>query len=186
MKSLESALIAICRFLKQQNIPYMVIGGMANAVWGEPRATLDIDITIWVEDAKIQNLIQSLTPDFKLLPENPREFISKTRVLPIATQTNTRIDLLFGMLRFEESAISRAIEKDIHGTPVRFCTSEDLILHKIISDREKDLHDAKNIIAHQKNKLDIVYLEPRIKELAEILEKPEILEKWEAWKKNAE
>lgn len=32
MKSLESALIAICRFLKQQNIPYMVIGGMANAV----------------------------------------------------------------------------------------------------------------------------------------------------------
>jgi len=24
----------------------MVVGGMANAVWGEPRATLDIDITI--------------------------------------------------------------------------------------------------------------------------------------------
>jgi len=186
MKALESALIAICRFLKQQNIPYMVIGGMANAVWGEPRATLDIDITIWVEDAKIRNLIQSLMPVFKLLPENPIEFISKTRVLPITTQTNTRIDLLFGMLPFEESAISRAIEKDIQGTPVRFCTAEDLILHKIISDREKDLHDAENIIARQKNKLDIAYLEPRIKELAEILEKPEILEKWEAWKKNAE
>ena len=69
MKSLESALIAISRFLKQQNIPYMVIGGMANAIWGEPRATLDIDITIWVEDAKIQNFIQSLTPVFKLLPD---------------------------------------------------------------------------------------------------------------------
>ena len=147
MKALESALIAICRFLKQQNIPYMVIGGMANAVWGEPRATLDIDITIWVEDAKIQNLIQSLMSVFKLLPENPLEFISKTRVLPITTQTNTRIDLLFGILPFEASAISRAIEKNIQGTPVRFCTAEDLILHKIISDREKDLLDAENIIA---------------------------------------
>ncbi|MBN2400580.1 MAG: hypothetical protein JXI33_09620 [Candidatus Aminicenantes bacterium] len=164
----------------------MVIGGMANAIWGEPRATLDIDITIWVEDEKIQNLIQSLTPVFKLLPENPREFISKNRVLPISTQTNTRIDLLFGMLQFEESAISRAIEIDIHGTPVRFCTAEDLILHKIISVREKDLHDAENITARQKNKLDIAYLEPRIKELAEILEKPEVLKKWQAWKKNAE
>jgi hypothetical protein len=186
MKSLESALIAICRFLKQRNIPYMVIGGMANAVWGEPRATLDIDVTIWVEDDEIQNLIKSLTPVFKLLPENPREFISKTRVLPIATQDNTRIDLLFGMLPFEETAISRAIEKDIQGTSVRFCTAEDLILHKIISDREKDLRDAENIIARQKNKLDIAYLEPRIKELAEFLEKPEILQKWHAWKKIAE
>jgi len=186
MKALESALIAICRFLQQQNIPYMVIGGMANAVWGEPRATLDIDITIWVEDAKIQNLIQSLMPVFKLLPENPLEFISKTRVLPITTQTSTRIDLLFGMLPFEASAISRAIEKDIQGTSVRFCTAEDLILHKIISDREKDLHDTENIIARQKSKLDFAYLEPRIKELAEILEKPEILEKWKTWKEKAE
>jgi hypothetical protein len=186
MQSLASTLIAISRFLKQQNIPYMVIGGMANAIWGEPRATLDIDITVWVEDVKIQNLIEALTPVFKLLPENPREFIFKTRVLPITTQTNIRIDLLFGMLQFEESAISRAIEKDIQGTPVRFCTAEDLILHKIISDREKDLNDVENIIARQKNKLDIAYLEPRINELAGILEKPEILKKWELWKKNAE
>jgi len=183
MKSLESALLAICRFLKQKNIPYMVIGGMANAVWGEPRATLDIDITIWVEDAKIEDVIESLRPVFKVLPENPGEFIFKTRVLPIATQSDIRIDLLFGMLHFEETAISRAIEKDIQGTPVRFCTAEDLVLHKIISDREKDLHDAENIIARQKNKLDIAYLEPRINELAEILEKPDILEKWQAWKK---
>lgn len=163
----------------------MVIGGMANAVWGEPRATLDIDITIWIEDAKINTLIQSLAQDFKLLPENPSEFISKTRVLPITTQANTRIDLLFGMLPFEETAISRAIEKNVQGTPVHFCTAEDLIIHKIISEREKDLHDAEKIIARQKNKLDMGYLEPRIEELAGILEKPDILKKWEAWKKNA-
>lgn len=160
----------------------MVIGGMANAVWGEPRATLDIDITIWIEDARINRLIQSLAQVFRLLPENPGEFISQTRVLPIATQAGTRIDLLFGMLPFEETAISRAIEKDIRGTPVRFCTAEDLVLHKIISDREKDLHDVEKIVARQKSKLDLGYLEPRIEELAGILEKPAILKNWRKWK----
>ncbi|MBN2346972.1 MAG: nucleotidyltransferase [Candidatus Aminicenantes bacterium] len=185
MNALESALIAICRFLQRQKIPYMVIGGMANAVWGEPRATLDIDITIWIEDAKISKLTRSLAPVFKLLPENPSEFISKTRVLPIATQASTRIDLLLGMLPFEETAISRAIEINIQGIPVRFCTAEDLILHKIISDRDKDLHDAEKIVARQKNKLDMDYLEPRIEELAGVLEKPAILKQWRAWKKKA-
>ena len=35
--------MSIADVLSGIGIPYMVIGGMANAVWGEPRATLDID-----------------------------------------------------------------------------------------------------------------------------------------------
>jgi len=44
MTSLERALIKLAQTLSDNGIPYMIIGGMANAVWGEPRATLDIDL----------------------------------------------------------------------------------------------------------------------------------------------
>lgn len=37
----------------------MIIGGLANAVWGEPRATLDIDATISA-DTSDANRIASL------------------------------------------------------------------------------------------------------------------------------
>ena len=49
----EQALVTICHVLEGGGIPYMVIGGLANAVWGEPRATLDIDITVWLPDANV-------------------------------------------------------------------------------------------------------------------------------------
>ena len=36
MTSLERALINLADILSANNIPYMIIGGMANAVWGKP------------------------------------------------------------------------------------------------------------------------------------------------------
>jgi hypothetical protein len=47
MTVLEHDLTNLAEFLKDQKIPYMVIGGFANIIWGEPRATIDIDVTIW-------------------------------------------------------------------------------------------------------------------------------------------
>jgi hypothetical protein len=40
--SQEEALASLAQLLERHQLAYMVIGGLANAVWGEPRATLDI------------------------------------------------------------------------------------------------------------------------------------------------
>jgi len=37
----ENTLVAVARLLDKHGLPYMVIGGMANAVWGVPRSTLE-------------------------------------------------------------------------------------------------------------------------------------------------
>jgi hypothetical protein len=64
MTDLEKALIVISKTLSENRIPYMVIGGMANAVWGNPRLTFDIDVTLWVTDKEIQNVVQILSEAF--------------------------------------------------------------------------------------------------------------------------
>ncbi len=46
MNLLNETLIELSQFLSKNKIPYMVIGGLANAIWGNPRATIDIDVTI--------------------------------------------------------------------------------------------------------------------------------------------
>jgi hypothetical protein len=53
---------------------------------------------------------------------------------------------------------------------------------KIISERPKDIADAEAITRRRVLDLDVAYLEPRIRELASLLEKPEIVTKWETWR----
>jgi hypothetical protein len=98
------------------------------------------------------------------------------------THDGARIDVIFGLSPFEEDAIKRAIKIPVAGVPVNFCTPEDLILSKMISDREKDLHDAHQIILRQDGKLDLAYLEPRLKQFSQELKQPAILERWNRWR----
>lgn len=174
MTDQEAALVAIAERLEALQIPYIVIGGMANAVWGEPRATLDVDVTVWVDDQEIPAIPERLSDLFTILPEHPIDFIRQTRVLPIETQKGVLIDLIFGMLPFELTAIQRGVSRLVAGKPIRFCTAEDLILHKIISHRDRDLQDVRAILRRRGSDLDRDYLEPRIQDLSDTLERPDI------------
>ena len=51
MTPLDHAVRDITRVLESLRIAYAIIGGIANAVWGEPRATIDVDVTIAVDEA---------------------------------------------------------------------------------------------------------------------------------------
>jgi SpoU rRNA methylase family enzyme len=181
---LEKALLDIAALLEKHKIQYMVIGGLANAIWGQPRATLDIDITVWVSDNEIQKAVSMLEGSYALLVDNPLEFIRQTRVLPLKTRQDQRIDIIFGALPFELQAIERALKVEIGNAPANFCTPEDLILFKIISERPRDLEDVKGILRFRKEDLDYSYLEPRIQELADLLDRPGLVSQWETWKKN--
>ena len=66
MTSLERALVRLALTLSANGIPYMIIGGMANVVCGEPRATLDIDATVWVDDEEIGQTVSLLAKVFRL------------------------------------------------------------------------------------------------------------------------
>jgi hypothetical protein len=48
----EETLIKIANFLNHLSIPYMIIGGQAVLLYGEPRLTRDIDITLGIDIEK--------------------------------------------------------------------------------------------------------------------------------------
>lgn len=185
MNAQEQALVEIAAFLEAEAIPYMVIGGMANAVWGVPRATLDVDVTVWVPDARIVETVRQIAASFQVLTQAPERFIAQTRVLPVQTREGVAIDIVFGMTPFEEEAIRRAVLVSVGDQAVCVCTAEDLILHKILSTRERDLEDVRGVIDQRRGQLDVSYLEPRIGELASLLQRPEIEELWRRWSRGS-
>ncbi len=174
MNTMEQSLKRITIFLEKEHVPYMIIGGIATIVWGRARLTQDLDITIFCKEEDIHILIEKLTVSFKVLPKDPFSFITKTRVLPIMSDEGIRIDLIFGQLPYEELAIRRSKTMKIGNILVKVCTPEDLIVHKIISERPIDQEDVRWIIRRQNNNLDREYLDVIVKELSYLLERREI------------
>jgi len=181
MTRLERAVVEIAAALESMTIDYMIVGGISNAVWGEPRATIDVDVTVAVENPDLSAAIAGLGRVFTTAVPDPDAFVRRTSVLPLDTADGIRIDVIFALLSFERDAVHRAVSIPLGDRDVRVVTPEDLLLMKIISDRPRDLADAEALTRRRATTLDRAYLEPRLREFAESLERPEILTRWKHW-----
>lgn len=181
MTLLERAVAQIAGALEREGIAYMIVGGIANAIWGEPRATIDVDVTVSVENPDLSSAIAGLSRAFITIVPDPEAFVRRTRVLPLDTSEGIRIDVIFALLSFERDAVRRATSVVVGDRAVRVVTPEDLLLMKIVSDRPRDQADAEALARRRTKTLDRTYLEPRLREFAESLERPEIMKRWQRW-----
>lgn len=96
-------------------------------------------------------------------------------ITPLPCEASELLLPFFGQLPYEKNAIIRAHKMKVEDIYVKVCSPEDLILHKVLSEREKDRKDVEGIILSQCQKLDRVYLDPLVKQVSEELAQPEIL-----------
>jgi predicted nucleotidyltransferase len=136
----------IANELNAHNIPYMVIGGQAVLIYGEPRLTKDIDITLGVGVSKLSE-INSIVEKLNLKILVDENFVQNTMVLLVIDEkTGIRVDFIFSFSLYEKQAIKRATDIKFGNTIVRFASLEDLIIHKIIAGRAIDIEDIRSII----------------------------------------
>jgi predicted nucleotidyltransferase len=151
--------------LRKDSIPYMVIGGQAVLLYGEPRLTKDIDITLGVgvrELNKLKETISSL--GLKILVERDEEFVERNMVLPtLDEKSGIRVDFIFSFSPYGRQAIERAKDIKLGRSPVRFASLEDVVIHKVIAGRPRDLEDIKSILL-KNQKYDSDYIEKWLKE----------------------
>jgi predicted nucleotidyltransferase len=144
----KKLLSRISKDLEKRKIPYMIIGGQAVLLYGEPRLTKDIDITLGINPEKLSE-IESLSKklNLRILVEKPKEFVKKTMVLPVEEEkTGISIDFIFSFSKYEKQAIKRANSVKMLDTHVKFASLEDIIIHKIIAGRARDLEDVETIL----------------------------------------
>lgn len=144
----QSLLARLALELEARGLPYMVIGGQAVLVHGEPRLTRDIDITLGVTTDHIETVLDAVNAlGLKLLVESPQDFVRDTWVLPCEeTHTGIRVDILFSFSQYEQQAIKRTVQILMGTTAVCFTSAEDLIVQKIIAGRARDLEDARLVV----------------------------------------
>jgi predicted nucleotidyltransferase len=153
--------------LDRQRIPYMVIGGQAVLLHGEPRMTRDIDITVGITTQKMDQILD-VVGDIQLKPlVDPHEFTLRTMVLPCQDpESHIRVDFIFSFSPYERQAMERVRLVDIEGVHVKFASAEDLVIHKVFAGRPRDMEDVKSVLIKNPG-MDTRYIRHWLNELAE-------------------
>ena len=79
MTELEASVAEVASTLEELSVPYMLIGALAVAAWGEARATLDVDLSVWVKPEDFAATVGALCSRLKALPADPLGFAGQTR-----------------------------------------------------------------------------------------------------------
>lgn len=161
----EKLLKKIGECLERHRLPYMVIGGQAVLLYGEPRLTRDIDITLGINSDALDSLLDAVQElSLKPLPEDTPAFVKQTMVLPTLDEsTGIRVDFIFSYTAYENSAIQRARKIRILNQNVNFASPEDLIIHKIFAGRPRDLEDVRTVLLKNPG-IDASYIRRWLKE----------------------
>lgn len=166
---------------------YCFIGGLAVVRWGEPRETVDADLTLVTGFGSEGPFIQTLLRHFEARIDNAAEFALTRRVLLLRARSGVGLDIALGALPFEQTAVERStVFVFPPAVSLRVCSAEDLIVMKAFAARAKDWLDVDGILIRQGRQLDWPYILRQLKPLVELKEAPQILEDLERRRKECE
>ena len=163
-------LVALARALDARGVGYMLIGGQAVLLHGQPRLTEDLDVTLALDPSGL-SIVRLVCADVGLtpLPENVDDFVNETFVLPVRhVATTLRVDFIFSSTEYERSAIACAERVDLDGARIAFATAEDLIIHKLFAARPRDIEDVRGVLRRKGAGMDWAYLRHWASAFAEI------------------
>jgi hypothetical protein len=134
---------------------FCFIGGLAVQRWGQPRMTVDIDLTLITGFGTEEPFVDALLAKLRGRLPDARAFALQHRTLLLQTGSGIPVDVALGAMPFEERTVERASRFAIsESESITTCSAEDLIVHKAFAGRDKDWIDVEGIIVRQSGRLD--------------------------------
>jgi hypothetical protein len=167
-------------FLTGLGRPYVIIGGLAAQYWGEPRLTVDVDVTVAAPPDDPESLVQAIVAHFQPRIEDPIAFARRSRVVLVRASNGCPVDISLALPGYEDEMMRHAVDYELEpGKVVKLCSAEDLVIHKAVAGRPRDLHDIEGVVYRQQNTLDADYIRRWLSEFAAVLEEPSLPERFE-------
>lgn len=168
---LSSALLCVEAF-ERAGLGYALCGGLALAAYGVPRETKDVDLAVVdlsAESARaaLQALGLSAVVAFEKVTFGGLT-VGRVTLLggPDAEGLNV-LDLVRPRSeRFGAAVLARAITAPLRNRRLHVASPEDFLVLKLLASRERDLEDARSVLARLGPELDRTLVEGEIELLA--------------------
>lgn len=168
-------------FLRASGRSACLIGGMVVARWGEPRATKDVDATVLVDFGEEADVLNTLLSKFRSRDPDPAARAELGRLVLLSAGNGVDLDVSLGAFPFEMEVLQRASDWQVTSAiALQTCSAEDLLIYKLVAARLIDLHDVQSVVSRMGTNLDVERVRLWGGRFAEILEKPELLDPFEA------
>ena len=178
-----AVLIAASQTLEQAGLKVAAYGGLALAMYGEPRETKDADLAVAgltgdQAETAFRNAGFDLIRAFDLVKFGGLLVTRLTLLGGIGKSLNT-VDLVEP--RSTEYALdvqARALSAKLREHSLQVVAPEDFVILKILATRERDLEDARAVINGLSGRLDVDLIERTLQQLSTEITDHECLSRW--------
>lgn len=134
-ETFRAVLAEVVEAVEEEGIPYLAIGGLANATFGRPRPTKDIDLLVKPEDA--ERCLKTLeSAGFET--EDPKEdWLLKAYKDDVLVDVIVRIH---NSIYLDDDMIARAKHHQLKGTTIKVVPAEDFIVMQACTHSEDTPH----------------------------------------------
>jgi hypothetical protein len=161
---------------------WYLFGAQAVGVWGVPRLSADVDITVRLRAPETTAFVNGMREaGFDLRVTDAEDFARRTRVLPfVHRDSGIPLDAVLAGPGPEEEFLSRARTVVIEGVSVPVISPEDLIVTKVLAGRPKDVEDVRGILGQRGGDLDLGHVRRLLALLEDALGQSDLLPLFEA------
>jgi len=142
--SLPEKVVAIHRALAAAKIPHAIGGALALAYYAEPRATVDVDVNVFVPTDRWSDVRDALGPLGVNVDIDPT-VLERDGQVRLWWDRNP-VDLFFSYDPFHEAMRQAARRVPFAGTTISILSPEHLIVCKAMFDRAKDWLDIEQVL----------------------------------------
>lgn len=146
----------LCNYLNNNNISYVIVGGISVLAWGRSRTTEDIDIIIDHEKLDISDFVKYLKEkNFSADESDFGGFLQKDHCTIFYKEGLFRIDIIGIYSLDNKISVNEAIEIGFHGINIKIDSPESLIAHKLNFGSQQDIEDAYSVLIRNKERINI-------------------------------
>jgi hypothetical protein len=161
---------ALSAALRIHGCRWYLFGAQAVTIWGRPRLTTDVDVTIRLESGSTAELVATLTAAGFRLAFGSDEFVRATRVIPLVHESSGMpLDLVLAGPGLEEQFLDRAIVVQLDDLSVPVISPEDLVVTKVLAGRGKDVEDIRGLLRSRAASMDLDYVRRTLAMIEEAL-----------------
>lgn len=160
---------------------WYVFGAQAVIVYGVPRLTADVDVTLALEPDTPERFVAEIqAAGFALRVADP-EFVRQTRVMPfVHSATGMPLDIVLAGSGLEDEFLDRAVMTAFGSTTVPVIDRADLLIAKLLAGRPKDLEDARALWHLHGGQLDTARVRRTLQLLEEALSQSDLVPAFDA------